>query len=419
VQLDIKDAGPCKKTLEFVIPASEVDQQFEDKYTEISQKVPFPGFRPGKAPRVLIEKRLGKEIAKEVTTEMIQKRFKEALEDHDLTPLGQPDFDLPEEPAAEGADFAFSVSFEIYPEIEIGTYEGLSVEDPFEPASDEDVQEVATVMRRRMARQEKLAEGQAIEGDIVATLKLELHTDDGAEIYSTGRQQFWLEEPRIPGLEAPQLGEDLVGKQAGDTGEVTVTLPDDYLREEFRGKTATIRYEILGAERRILPTDEQVLEESGQESLEKLHDAIRQSLDDARRDQANRAIEDKLVEQLLETHTFDLPQDILAASARQSYEEAHGPGDPDPEDEVWQSTLRQTEEEFRRQVLLETIADDALIAVSESDVERQLSAVAMQQGLPLNVLRQEYQKRGLLSGFRAEIKHRKTLRHLRETAAIT
>jgi trigger factor len=422
VKLDITEAGPCKKTLSFVLPASQVDEEFEKKFDEIARSVPIPGFRVGRAPHDLIEKRFGKEIAKEVTAKLIEQSFEDTVEKNEWKVLGEADFDISDDPAARGQDYTYAVTFEVNPVFELGEYSGLAAEDPFEEIQDDDVEAALERSLRQMAELQEMRQGAKAKAGCVVSCRISACAiEDGEEheFYASEDLDIDMDEPGLPGLPLPALADALTGKRVDDRGEVEITLPQDHAVEEWRGLPGNLVFEVLAIKKREQPEAGEAAQALGFDGIDAWKDSIRESLTRLRREAADAQIEETLVEKLLEMHPFDLPQGIVDRSARSALEEARGnPVEPDPGDEEWQEAVANAERELRSHFLLEAIADEELIYVSESDVERRMEDMSRRMGMPLAATRQLYERHGFDRELRRQVRMEKTRELLRKQAQI-
>ena len=139
ITAQVEDAGPCKKKISIEIAASRVTEEFEKSFLQINKTVPFPGFRPGRVPRGLLEKQFGEEVESEVKGTLVSDAFDEAMKSNDLTPIDEPDFDIDAIEVKEGEALTFELSVEVRPEFELGDWTGMEVQGEPVDVKDDDV----------------------------------------------------------------------------------------------------------------------------------------------------------------------------------------------------------------------------------------------------------------------------------------
>src|SRR5688572_22121052 len=142
-KVEMSDVGPCKIKLRIEIAAERVHDEIEHKYEELNESVALPGFRKGKAPRAILEKKFGKAMLEDLKFELLNRSFEEAKEEKSLEPVGNPDFTDPEKLAIEvDKPFVYELSIETRPKVEVKAYEGLKITKPKVTADDKDVEAV-------------------------------------------------------------------------------------------------------------------------------------------------------------------------------------------------------------------------------------------------------------------------------------
>jgi len=268
------------------------DQQMEqakDKaYREYAKYVNVPGFRPGKAPRQVLEKMLDADTVKERARELvIGIAYPEALKQSEIVPFDQGTVSEITDEADK--PFAFKATVPLRPEVELGDYAELTARRPVISVSDEDVQNEVDQILRSQGRLQPVQEPAADE-DVVFT---DMDTAaDGEPIGSTRAATFQV------GQNMPEIDEALRGAQAGDTREADVTYPEDFADKAMAGKTVHFTFRVNHVLRRHIPelTDEWVTENTSAENVDALRTAIREGLERA----AERAAEQEVRRQLLE-----------------------------------------------------------------------------------------------------------------------
>ena len=142
----LEDLSPVKKKLEIEIEAGEVAKKIDEAYKELKKEVKLPGFRPGKAPRTLLERQFGDQVMEDVTRKLVNETFLKAVEETDIVPLNMPVFE--NSILKAGQNFSYSAVMEVRPEFEIDNYIGLEVEKEICSVSNEDVDKQLEEIRK-------------------------------------------------------------------------------------------------------------------------------------------------------------------------------------------------------------------------------------------------------------------------------
>ncbi len=421
---EIEEVGVCRKKLTVTIPRETIDGKFDAKFDELQEEALVPGFRPGHAPRRLIEKRFHRAVAEELAAELAAGCLHQALEREALQILGEPDLDPDALEVPEEGPMTFSVELEVRPEFELPDIQGIPVEVERHDVTDEEVEAALDRLRRMHAEPRRLSHSaKAKEDDIlVGDFRLEAGGETLAE----------REGARIPvaaitveGVPLENFVEIVSGAKAGETREGTVTVPDTSPRENLRGKDAKVTVAIKEIERPEPPSDEALLEQAGEESMEDLKGALRRRLqveaDQAYDEAQRRAIEDWLLE-----HTdFELPEGLVERYAesvhRRRLTELLYRGVPAEEltkreEELRSASGERSRRDLKLQFILDAIAKKEDITATDAEVDARVRYIASQYGRKEDRVREEMAERGQLDAMYGQIRDDKVMRLLVEKA---
>ncbi|WP_028772352.1 trigger factor [Shewanella waksmanii] len=230
MQVSVETTQGLERRLTISVPAEQIEKAVSDSLKNEAKRARLPGFRPGKVPVSVINKRYGKAIRQDITGEVMQRNFVEAIIAEKLNPAGTPTF-APGE--TEGEDFKFVATFEIYPEVELSGLDTIEVEQPTAEVTEADVDAMIETLRKQHATFEAV-EREAAEGD-KAKINF-VGSVDGEEFEGGKADDFELElgsGRMIPGFES-----GVEGHKAGEEFEIDVTFPEDYHAENLKGKAA-------------------------------------------------------------------------------------------------------------------------------------------------------------------------------------
>lgn len=408
-----------RKTLELTIPSEEVSKATERAISSIQKKVRLPGFRPGKAPASLIQKRFEDDIRQDVLKELIPKYFWKRAEDEGLAVVGTPD--ISEVHFHPGEPLRFKAEFEVAPEIELKEYKGLTVLYREPEISDEDVARRIEELRDQKAEYVNVDPRPLADGDY-AVLALESLAGVTPPVQQDEVSLHVGGEDTLPGF-----SDNLRGMSPGEEKEFDVTYPEDFGQPKLAGKTIRFRARVKGVRRKELP---EVNDEFAQDlgdfvNVEELREAVRKSLFLERQFIAQQEAQNKLVEKLVDLHDFPVP-DAFVDRQIELQVERHLQGlaaeGVDPRtvridwDRIRPSQRDRAVREVKASLLLNKIAEREGIYATNEEVDREVQRIAKQAREPVAATRMRLQKEDGLRRIASRIRTDKTLNFLFEHA---
>lgn len=247
MQVSVETTSTLERRVTIQVPAEQVDTAVEARLKDTARKAKVDGYRPGKVPMSVIKRRFGEGVRQDVLSEQMRSNFIEAVTQEKLNPAGTPEIQ-PVEASEPGKPFEFTATFEVYPEIELKSLEGESVERPVAEINDQDLEDLIADLRKQRAEwadADKAAEtGDQVNIDFEGFIDGEAFEGGKGESYDLvlGSSSF------IPGFE-----DKLVGTKAGEAKEVEVSFPEDYQAENLAGKSATFSCKINAVKAQELP----------------------------------------------------------------------------------------------------------------------------------------------------------------------
>ena len=252
LQVEISDVGPCKKHLKVAIARSEIERQFADSLSTMKREAFVPGFRPGHAPRQLVEKRYRKEVAGQVKSTLLMATLKQLDEDHDLNPIAQPQHDLDAITLPDDGPMLFEMDVEVRPEFKVPNYKSLTVKRPAKTISKADVEAQFKTFLERYAQLVPKLEGGAELGDFV-TADLFFHRGD-KPLNEAKDIEFRLQpELRFQDGSVPEVGKSLVGIKPGEKRDADAKIGSSSPDPELRGKTISVTFDVKDLKTLRLP----------------------------------------------------------------------------------------------------------------------------------------------------------------------
>lgn len=423
LQVRCTETSAVVRTLEVEVGAARVDRAFERFYRDLARRVRVRGFRPGKAPRSVLERLYAGSAAEEIERALVGETLPEAVTQAGLRPVTEPSVSA-DAPAA-GKPFRFSARIEVKPEIRLPALEGLKGSRPPVAASDADVVQELEALRQRHATLIEEPDGTVAARGHVLTIdfvgRIEGQPFEGGSgqdvTVELGAGQF------LPGFE-----EQLEGTQAGEDREVRVSFPAEYGRSELAGKEAVFAVHVAAVRRRELPAlDDEFAKDVGEfETLAALREHLLAGLRAAREREAQAVLRRSLLDGLLAQTSFEVPAGLVERRLERRLAAAHQQLESQvPHDalhvqlERWQEEWRPAaEREVREALVLEAVAQAREITADDAEVDARLVTIAAEQGVDAARLRKAYREQGLLEAVRAQLVDEKALEALCRDARI-
>lgn len=425
VQVTVEKLGPCQARVSFTVPSDEFQGALRKALGEAGKNVRMKGFRPGHVPTQVIERQFGKEIRRGTVEDFIRKAFQKAVDENQLKVVGSPTVDLEKLTPIEGADLSHAFEVSLRPEIALGEYKGLPIESELEPVVDQEVENTLENFKAQQAHPEPAGDAGLPENGL-ALVKVEwLH---GSEtVLSRDGLRISPDAP-TPGCDPEAFKRAIQGAKDGETREVAMTIPEDFEREDLRGKEALTRIHVTQAYRMVPPTDDEVKKFFDAKDDAELKAKVKEKIEEAKIAQEQSRIESTLLAKVLDAHEFELPETLLAHQTEgrlqelaRELETAGTPKEKIPEQvEGQRETAKTTAARgLRALFLVQTIAEKENLLVSREDMRAELEAIAKRNQATVEEVGEYYKKQNLYDQMAIEILERKVRRFLRESAQIT
>jgi trigger factor len=422
----VEPLGPCRKKVAVTIPAERVGEEYDKKYDEINEKVPLPGFRPGHAPRRLLEKRFATRLADEVKGDLVKAALEELFEDKSVQPLAPPEIEVDDLEVAPGQPLAFDFELVTKPEFETPTYKGLELKVPPVRVSDEEVDEAVDRLRRRSANLQTAEGAQVEEGDVLVVDwkaregdSVEAHDENAYYPYGRGV---------LAGFVAPAIDEQLAGAKADARAQAEVEVAADDPREELRGRALQLEVHLKEVKRYVLPpVDEAFLKKHDFDDEAELREDTRKKLSRAKVRRRDAEAGRRLVEGLLDGVEISLPEDFVEKElAHWAVRKRVSLQMEQVEDEeiskrieaARADTRSAIERDMQRHFLLERIAEEEGVTVGDADLMQAIQEIAMVYGHPVEQVAASFRDASRLAELQAEIRDRKAQTLVREAASL-
>ena len=423
----------CIATLSVEVPSSDVAAKRDSITSTYASQAKIPGFRPGKAPKAVIQKRFGKQISDELRDALFGEACDQALEKENLKVLdfGFPD-NLNERP---DGSIAFETKLILAPEFTLPEYKGIEVKAPSPEVTEEELDGQLQTLRERLAEFVDVSD-RALQTDDIAVVGFTTTVDGQplAEVigekgnYLAKRENHWL--PIKEGSFLPGYAEQLVGLKEGDKKDVTITVGDEFPFEELRGKEITLHTTIEGIKEAKLPEIDDAFAEKlvPGKSLEDIRALIRENMGVEKLKQINEFKVNQIVEHLNKAVSFDLPEEVLQREtqnqANSLVEEGQKQGASDEQmlqqqEEIFSVANRRANTNLRTNFLLQEIAQAEKITVSDTDLLQHIQRISEARREPIKKVIKDLQKNRQIQSIRNSMLIGQTIDFLLEQAKVT
>lgn len=375
-------------TLEIEIDAEQFEIGVQKAYKKNASKFNIPGFRKGKAPRIIIERHYGEGIFYEDAINMLcPDAYDEAIEQHALHPVDKPQIDIVQ--IEKGKSFIFKAVVVVKPEVKLGEYKGIEIEKKEYPVSDEDVEKELSRMQDASARMITAEGSPAKEGDMLIIDYKGFVGDEQFEGGTAENQSLILGSGRfIPGFE-----EQLVGANTGDDVEVKVKFPEEYHSEDLAGKDAVFQVKVREIKEKELPAldDEFAKDVSEFDTLEDLKKDIRDKLEERAEAKARNEMENEVIKKATGLAEIEVPEVMIEKQADSMIRDFelqlmyqglkledylnHTQGSMD---DLRNNLKQDAEERVRTQLALEKISEVEGIAETQEELNEEMEKMAKQ-----------------------------------------
>lgn len=424
--LDYK--GDCLYDVKVSVPGANTRKAAEEVYSELEEHAELPGFRRGKAPRRLIERKYAKAVRSDVTEKVVSASFRKLLEVHKLKPIAAPKIEgleglaeIEEEKALE-----FTLNFEVSPRCELGSYRGVSVERPVLKIADKQVEEAIDNMRGRFALYEptdaKAQDGDQVVINFTGTVNGEEFAGGSAENYPyiLGSKRFF-----------PEFEAALEGVKAGQETTANVTFPETYTNAGLAGKTATFAITVNEVKRKSLPeVNDEFAKQCGFDDVASMRTKVESDLREGASAQSNAIAEGRAIAKIVEDSTFELPKSLIAASTEDYFQQElrrlvqlRVPASQitEQEAEIRKGAEEAALRDIKAFAVINEIGEAEGITIDESDFEEEAEQILQRTGMNIDIeaVTRYIQAEDRQGEYEGRIFRRKALKVIMDNAKIT
>jgi trigger factor len=409
LKVSVEEPRSWARRLTITVPASRIDQERREVARKLAQRVRLPGFRKGRVPTGVVEKRFGPAIDHETVEKVVGEAYREVLEQHQFQPITQGEVgELDYKP---GADLTFRVEFEVRPDVQLQRLSGFKLARDVQPVQPEAVDEVLQSLRQQQAEWSPLEGSTPTAGDMV---RIEIVALDQAEAKPRSYQIVLGDGQAVPDIE------DAVRTLApGESGEFTIRTSEDAAAEGSPAEQR-IRLQLIEALRPQLPTlDDEFARSVGDfEDLAALRNAVQSDLERQASSQAEQKLRHELIDRILEANPFDVP----ASMVNQYLDRLLQPReriDAAQLAQLREVTAPAAERGLKRMIVIEKVAETQNLHATPEEVDARVEALAERQGRSPAETWAQLQKSGRLAGLEEEITEEKVFEFLLSQSIVS
>jgi trigger factor len=416
--VEMEDIGPCKKHIKVTVSREDIDRLMNEKFSKLVADSYVAGFRPGKAPRRVVERRFQKEVHEQLRAEVLLQSLEQLAEENDVAPLTAPDINPNKIDIPKQGPLVYEFDVEVRPEFDLPNYRGLKIRRLVREFTDDDV---AQEERRILAPYGQLVpkpEGNAQIGDYLIT---DLTTRYGDRVLSAHKEITVRIDPVLALKDGvcADFGEKVKGISAGQSRTVEIALSDAVADAALRGKTVHATFDVKDVKSLRLPElTHEFLHNFGVHSPEQLRERIRVLVERRHEYQQRQSAREQVLGQIAAASSWDLPRDLLIRQARRAMArkvmEMQAAGMSDDEIRVRQRMLEQdivrsTALSLKEHFVMQKIAEVEKLEIDDDDIEAEIDRIAVQNDESPRRVRARLEKDDLMEALAAEIIERKAL----------
>ena len=408
MEIKVESPQPYLRTISIFFSADEVKERYKRILQQVGENLEIPGFRRGKVPQSIIKQRYGDSISAELAENLANEGFKKALTENEIVPVVEPTLEdeLEIEP---GNDFSVTISVEVKPPVAIKQFKDIELQKVVEPVEEKEIEDVLEDVRRRGSHLEPIEDRGAQAGDYAL---VDFKPKDAEK--STKRVLILDDEAT----------KALIDKKPGEKVEGHFEFPENFPEPELRGNIFDAEVEIAELKKEVLPDiDEEFLTQFGEEikSEEDLRKKIEEDLQKGHENQAENKLREELKNKLISLNPIDLPPKLIENRVKnllEHYWESKAELVDEEREKIIADLRPRVIQDLSLELILEKIAEDEKIEVSEEDLREHVNSIAVANNLEPQALYDYWKKENRLESVKLEIKDKKTLDYIVENSKV-
>lgn len=421
----VESTGPCRKHVSVSVPEEDIVRLRDMSLDEFAGQAEVPGFRIGRVPRDLLQKRFKTELADQVKQKVLLQSLEQMSDENDIDPINQPDIDVDSLDIPDSGDFSYEFDVEVRPEFDVPDYSNFTLERPSGDISDEELVAYRDQMLESYATAEKVDRAAAADDSILCDLKF----TQGEKVIRESADQAFRLRPTLRFQDAEIEGFDslIAGASAGETKTTTVMITVASPVVEMRGEEVTVEFAIKEVRENKLPEmDKEFLETVNCETAEDFEKEIRSALERQVEFKQRQKTREQVLEKIVEASDWDLPESLVQqqtenALRREMLEMTQAGFTREQinarENEIRQNAIESTRQALKEHFVLDRIATQEEIECDPQDIDTELMMMSFQTGESLRRIRARMVKSGMIDNLEAQLRERKAVDFILDKAS--
>ena len=397
MKVTVEDVSSVKKIMNIEIPEETVVRELNDAYKNLKKTAKIKGFRPGKAPRSVLEQLFKKDVHNDVSSKLIQDSFIEAIKEADLDIVAKPEIDPPV--LNEKGPYTYAVTVEVKPKIEDIDFKNLSLKKILYHATDEEMDAQLKMLQKNLAKQNPIAQDRGVRENDFVLMDYEGFKDGKpfAETQKTENHTMKVGKGHI----LKEFDDQLIGMKTGDNREIKVKFPEDYHNAKLANQEITFQVTLHEIREEVLPEiDDEFAKNFGQyETLDNLKEAITKNLEEGYLKRAEQEMNEQIFKNLISKTKFELPDSMVDYELERIIEEVertlayHNKSMEDQglSREMLSEQHRElAEKKVRRHLILDKIVEQEKMTLSDEELETAFNDMAQGFKQPVEEIKKYY-----------------------------
>ena len=419
----IEDIDSCKKKIKFDIAYKDYQAKVQSSYLALARQVKVPGFRPGKAPMSMLEKRFGPNVKKEVMTQLVSERLAEVIEEKGFRSVSPPK--ILEVEAEEGTDISVSASVEIVPDFKINDYSKVEIPIEITRVTDEDVNQAINYQRERQGTKVQVLDRPVEDKDFV---KLDFNGTLNGKAFEGGKGSDHIVQIGSEYL-LKDMGNQLIGMSVDEEKDIPVQIPENYSsNKSIAGKEVIFHVSLKGIQKNQLPElnddfAKNIEPKDKFASLEDMKLQIRSQLEEHARGNAHREGKKIVAKKITEMNPIEVPEGLveeqikhMVIQALKKEQQAKNQTESINEEEIHVTDSQNKEHRenaiqlLQQELVLDQLASNLNIKIDESELNAEVNNMVRMLGeTNAHKMKKQWEQNGVLARLQSRIKRDKTL----------
>ena len=399
MQVTVEDVSSVKKILHIEVPEKIVIRELDNAYKNLKKTAKIKGFRPGKAPRSVLERLYKKDVHGDVSSKLLQDSFIEALKETELNIIGNPQIEPPQ--LDEKGPYKYDATVEVKPEINDIDFKGLALKKSLYQATDEEMEAQLKLLQQNMSQQQPVTEDRPVkENDSV---RIDYEGFEGGEPFPETQKTENFTMKIGAGAISKTLDEELIGMKPGEEKEITVNFPEDHFNDKLANHEITFHVKLHEIREEILPEiNDEFAKKLGQyETLDNLKNAIKDNLNEGYNKRVEQELNEQIYKDLIEKTDFELPESMVDYELNNIIDEIEktlkyynkSMEEQGMTKEMLAEKHRETaEKKVRRHLILGKIIDQEDMELTDQELDDGFAEMAQAVNQPVEAIKGYYQQ---------------------------